>query len=174
VCDLDEFLYSRKGYKTVADYLDTVTSISISSVVVPWSLYGHNNLKQQPDRVVDNFIRRKKFEGKICCKALILREKIRTLDIHTHRPTDGLSVDPLLDRWRGDPSIKVSDDYMESLPLHMNHYVVQSEEWYWNVKVKRGRADTNAKTHQRDQGFFDGHGDGDVVDEELKNKTYHE
>jgi hypothetical protein len=60
VVDLDEFIYARKGFKTIKDYLSTLDK-NIYKIQIPWKLFGSSGLKKQPDSVLQHFVHRKKF-----------------------------------------------------------------------------------------------------------------
>lgn len=173
ICDLDEFLYSRKQYATIADYLNSIDNDDITNILIPWKIYGHSGFKKQPEGVVNNFVHTLDYDNtSVAVKSLVRKDRCTHLDLHVSGYNTGCVVDPLLKAIPNHPHMNISGEYIESLPLHINHYVVQSEEWFWNVKVKRGRADCPPGVQVRNQEFFDGHGCGTNLDEELKFKTY--
>ena len=61
ICDLDEFIYSRRGFPTIKSYL-SILPRNVSQVCIPWKMYGSSGYniidKKQPDSVVDNFTKR--------------------------------------------------------------------------------------------------------------------
>ena len=61
ICDLDEFIYSRKEFKTIKDYLNTVNK-EVSQIAINWKIFGSNGFntldKKEPDSVIDSFTKR--------------------------------------------------------------------------------------------------------------------
>ena len=94
VCDLDEFLYSRKEYDTVADYLNSINDNNISSILIPWKLFGHSGFKKQPEGVVDNFVHRLNHDNRdVCVKSIVRKDRCTRPDLHTHEYKSGCVVD---------------------------------------------------------------------------------
>jgi len=178
ICDLDEFLFARNGFDTVKSYLDSITDDSISAIKVPWTLFNSNGYKKQPPSVVDYFTKRVSYSRKniVCVKTIVRTDRILHTDVHMQWIKSGRVVDPLLndcENIRNHSEMKINDEIMSSFPLKMNHYVTQSEEFYWNKKVKRGCVAGQRHIYKRDQKYFDQFiNDDDVDDTELMDKKH--
>jgi hypothetical protein len=61
VCDMDEFIYARKDFKTIKQYLCTLDD-SVSQVLIPWKIFGSNGYntinQSQPESIIQNFTKR--------------------------------------------------------------------------------------------------------------------
>ena len=61
VCDLDEFVYARKMFKTIPEYLKSLHE-TVGNVLIPWKNYGSSGHIQHPkDGVVKNFTKRQHY-----------------------------------------------------------------------------------------------------------------
>ena len=61
---------------------------------------------------------------------------------------------------------KINEDILSKSFLHLNHYVIQSYEWFMRIKATRGAADSN---YVRDEGYYRSFDDSsnDIYDFEL-------
>ena len=61
LCDLDEFIYSRRQYKTIKSYLESLDN-NISEISIPWKMFGSNGFNtidlKEPASVIKNFTKR--------------------------------------------------------------------------------------------------------------------
>jgi hypothetical protein len=157
VCDLDEFIYARKEFKTIPDYLKTLEE-NVSQISLEWKLFGssgYNTLdKKQPELVVPNFIYRWKelpFRGDIMSKTITRTNQI--IKLHPHNPS-----------FREGEKILTDD-------VHINHYRIQSLDWFSRVKAHRGDVSTPRWEHTRKgRNYFIEHDKNDVEDRELADK----
>ena len=60
-----------------------------------------------------------------------------------------------------------SESELETFPIHLNHYAIQSREWYEKVKMSRGAADHSANEHVRDWNYFDMYDTNEVNDDDI-------
>ena len=167
VCDLDEFIYARRGFKTILDYLKSLPR-SISHISIPWKIFGSNgydNLdKKEPESVIKSFTKRINYDkksgfqgvGKIIgkikmnlCKSIVRSRKLVKFNIHSHIYSKGFNILPYL--WEGNNYIKIrnkkiyvptNEKILEDSFLHLNHYAIRSLDWYTRVKMTRGAADS--------------------------------
>jgi hypothetical protein len=172
VVDLDEFVYSRNGFKTIRDYLKSLDD-GISQIYIPWKIYGSNGLVKQPESVIKNFTRRKVYRTttriNIDAKTIIRCNKLKELWLHSSKITGGIEVSATNDRNnRG----LISEDILKRSYLHLNHYQIQSWEWFKKVKMTRGSANKIGKDHHRDEEYFKVHDHNDIIDDELAKKKY--
>ena len=179
VVDLDEFMYARNGYKTIKEYLRTVNK-DVEQIKVPWKMFGSSGHKKQPNSIIQGFTRRRKYSKKfdmlhnpefIEVKSIVRGKSLIRLDVHVHQVHDSPS-------WRGTISNKdgtisfafetINEKILETSCLHLNHYRIQSWEFFKNVKMTRGSNGRNSKV--RDKNYFKLQDTNDLVDTELKRK----
>lgn len=183
VIDLDEFMYARRGYKTIKDYLKDVPP-NVQKIHVPWKLYGSSGHVKQPKSVIQGFIHRRKYpEGldqmtmydSLVEKKTIVRGK-NAVCLSAHNSVVKHEPDVILPNKESyakhDCCLWVTEKMLNESYLHLNHYRIQSKEAF---KKKQTRGD--AITKQKGIGhltkkyfkFFDFK---DKIDTELKNKKY--
>ena len=192
VVDMDEFIYARNGFKTIKAYLETVNK-DIYKIEIPWKLFGSSGLKKQPDSVIQNFIHRKKFpkisthinlsERVIYIKTISRGshlQKIRThnsvvTNLHQSFPVRNISSDSRILReiGLGNRSFTIMiEPFLKKHSLHLNHYRIQSWEFYKKVKMTRGDVSINTLEYIRNQKSFQIHDYKDMKDTELRDKKY--
>lgn len=154
--DLDEFLYSPMSIdlKPLLKQLE-----GYSQLLVDWVHFGSNGYINQPPSVVESFTMRAKLGPypHLCGpKAILKASTITKFGIHEHT-VDGQTI-PVSWRWAGqnkkDPIFLI------------NHYILQSWNFYSTVKTTRGDAD-NWYDHcglSRDRKKFDEYDINEVVD----------
>jgi hypothetical protein len=64
VVDLDEFIYSRRGFTTIKEYLTTLPS-DVHKIHIPWKLFGSSGFKHQPPSIIQHFIHRRNYINQI-------------------------------------------------------------------------------------------------------------
>lgn len=166
VCDLDEFVYARKEFSTISQYLNTLHD-EVDQVLIPWKMFGscgYNTLEhKQPERVVESFLTRKKATNKIEIKTITKTSKL--LGIHQHRCH-------LIEKRMNhdDFFINIDEEKLDTLYLHLNHYAIQSLEWFMRVKATRGDVYAPNLDHIRIEDYFKRYDINDIVDSELSLK----
>ena len=83
VVDLDEFIYSRNGFNTIKEYLNSLES-NVSQIHIPWKIFGSSDFIQQPKSVIQNFTWRQIYTNptKIECKSIIRTNRIKSIHVH--------------------------------------------------------------------------------------------
>lgn len=117
-CDLDEFLFSVSG-GTITEYLRK--NESYSCISINWLMFGSSGFVRQPPNIRQYFVMRQPDRSRFT-KMIIQVQNVRSDHIHIHELT-------VPRKYR----IKV-----ENNELHLNHYRIQSEEFFKNVKLTRG------------------------------------
>jgi hypothetical protein len=190
VCDLDEFVYARKEYKTIPEYLCQLNS-SVSQIAIPWKIFGSNGFntldKIQPISVTKTFIKRidydkmqnlqgVKFDNNnkySFNKCIVRTNKLMQFDIHSHITNGGntttTTIDPLFHI--GYAFSIINENILKHSCLHLNHYPIQSFEWFMRIKATRGDVATEHHENVRNEQYFRGFDDSsnDIYDEELAN-----
>lgn len=210
VCDLDEFIYSKNGFKTIAEYLKQLPD-DVAQVCVPWKMFGssgRNSLEcpedeKQPAEIVPNFTfrsnydRRDGFQGvkygkkggrsnkrvKFSLnKSLVRTSALQRFRIHSHAlyPNSGRTISsylettyPLGHRFKHNKAFSgINESIIAHSALNLNHYPIQSLEWFKKVKMTRGAADVPQAEHVRDLQYFQNYDQcsNDLEDLELAQK----
>ena len=139
VLDVDEFLFSRDGRPLKAALHDLFSDAATALVWVRWSCFGSSGHVHQPESVRGGFTWR--FDetksavpyandgaAHACTesgKSIVRVSALRLLKVHLHVAAGALNM---IDRY--DPG-----------GLQLNHYAIQSSEWFSRVKMRRGAAD---------------------------------
>lgn len=198
VCDLDEFIYSRKEFKTIKDYVKKLKPF-VSQICIPWKIFGSNGFntmdKEQPESVIKTFIKRiyydkpEKFQGVIIQdnkkysfnKCIVKTSKLKTFHIHCHEifDTNYITTDSTYNDIIKNNEVFINDynfsiineETLQNSFLHLNHYAIQSFDWFMRVKITRG--DNTTEVNVRDENYFKqfDEASNDIFDVELCNKN---
>lgn len=182
LCDLDEFVYARKDYGLISDYLKTLGT-EVSAVYIPWKLFGSSGQKKQPRSVRRTFLHRAHYEdgcsgqgmarpNRIFSKYIVRCSAVKKLYVHFCMVSSGLEItsDGKPHRGKGDIKAyaKVNETILRNSCLHLNHYAIQSEEFFFGVKATRGDVDGPEKDAIRNLAYFNAFDINDRVDVELR------
>jgi hypothetical protein len=148
IVDLDEFVYSsesvniKKVLKNVFDSDETVSQVQMN-----WMMFGSSGYIQQPKNVVQSFLYR--------------QASVSTTTKSAFRSTDLIEFDVHSHNVRGKTTLTGR--------LIVNHYAIQSWEFFKAVKMSRGDADNYIQTTnvKRDENYFKEYDFKDVVDKQL-------
>jgi glycosyltransferase involved in cell wall biosynthesis len=176
ICDVDEYIYARNEYNQITDVLKTIPR-NIEKIWIPWKCFGSNGNKTQPINVMKSFTKRQsaisiKIEhGKVICRSKHLIKivsggnMVELTDHNAYYLCDGQIFD----------NVKHADDIiLNDQNLHLNHYMLMSEEYYKTIKCVRGGGETGHTTdkftmpafYKMDSTF------NEIDDNELANKKY--
>jgi hypothetical protein len=152
ILDLDEFLFATDG-KTLKQHVVELFSKADrpSMVSCQWNMFGSSGFKKQPNSIRKSFIHKKKDKDQDV-KSLFWVDDL----------VDFTGIDPLTPRHTFYKGInmhicKVSGR-TDQCPagLQLNHYRVQSKEFFDSVKSKRGDASTSSQI-ARNNAYFKEH-----------------
>ena len=93
-------------------------------------------------------------------------------NIHSHVVTNDNYVIPCNGLSKIHPNnsfVKISEEILQTSYLHLNHYAIQSYDWFMRVKSTRGAADQLVNETVRNEAYFrrfDEHSN-DIDDQEL-------
>lgn len=172
-CDLDEFIYARNEFKSIKQYLETLGE-NINVIYLSWKMFGSSGHIKQPCSVVDNFLMRGiGHEGhKTLGKYVVRSSVINRLSQHSCMLTDnsGLQItsDGSTDLYEDKNFVTGSENRISKFNLHLNHYAIQSWEWFQSVKMTRGDVNCNSNENVRDEKYFKGYDFNHILDDELK------
>ena len=146
IIDLDEFIYSSK-------YIDIKLTLKdyqiYSQVNILWSMFGSSGYINQPDNVVASFIKRKK--DKIGMgKSIFKTSKLINFDVHIHE-VEGITITD------------------ESNNLIINHYAIQSWDFFSKIKMTRGDVNNYANVCGivRNRDYFNNYDYNEMEDYQL-------
>ena len=176
VIDLDEFMYSRKGYNTIPEYLKTIDD-SIEQIGVPWKMFGSSGYIFQPSTIIDNFVYRHVFPvDKLSgIKCIVRTRKLTEINLHISSIDDisiyyDISFKEFITGIENYKQVS-NESYIEDNGLHLNHYPIQSFEWYKDVKMTRGDASNPNSNNVRNVDYFNKYENTNgILDDELKRK----
>jgi hypothetical protein len=180
VVDLDEFIYARNGYNTIKEYLATVNK-DVYQIQIPWKLFGSSGFKEQPVSVLQNFVHRKQFPESGTHTNLSERViEIKTISrgAHLKKISNHKSVvEELHQSFSNNKDYDifftlVDETLLETHYLQLNHYRIQSWEFYKNVKMTRGDVLNKKFDNVRTLKYFQMYDFNDMKDTELKDKKY--
>lgn len=185
VCDLDEFIYARNGFSKISDYLKARKS-ETGLIRVPWKMFGSSGHVTQPEKIIHGFINRSLYDGEVkpgtdmpgysTSKIIVRSKALKKIDIHTARIKKSYLTEDSAGRVPNlsDPHFQpISEQLLKESHLHLNHYAIQSKNWFLEVKCTRG--DVNGSVHEtfRNQEYFDRYDalSNEIKDEELALKS---
>jgi hypothetical protein len=172
VVDFDEFAYAKTG--TIANTLrEELGDGGVNDVILPWIVFGSSGLERQPDSVVGGFRWRQQYLTSIpvSAKHIVRSRDLTRFGIHHPSLINRKVVDGCFNPITGKPSALIDESYILGSRLLLNHYQVQSREWFFRVKARpyrnRWRASWNA---ERAKAYFSKHDYNEVIDNTLENK----
>ena len=171
ICDFDEFIYGQNGYN-IDTYLKKQPD-NIGNIKLKWIMYGSSGHIEQPSSVIKNFNYRQNYDNEyvhILTKNISRTKAISNFDVHSAKLLNGYYENYIVNGDLSEKSIKES-------PLRLNHYAIQSYNWFKNVKMTRG--DVNDKIYDsfRNDKYFKRYDLNDTFDDslyqkKLKNNSY--
>jgi glycosyltransferase involved in cell wall biosynthesis len=160
IVDLDEFLYSTDT-APAADHIRTHFTHPIAQLTFPMLRFGSSGHIKQPPSIRTGFIHRKLESAEDAHygnrKSAVRLSSVLLFVVHVHQVLgDTLNLES------------------KETPLRLNHYRIQSREWFG--KVKMGRGDVNGMDHSqgpgvRDWKYFEKHDYKEVKDTGLRDKV---
>lgn len=170
VVDLDEFVYARNGFKNIPEYLDVLDN-DIGCVTILWKMFGSNGYIKQPQSIRHSFTKRRLHEANISAqlsgsnsqggydvgKSICRSSCLIKFDIHVPMHYGKKIVLP----------DQITENSLNNTHLHINHYAIQSWEWFKKVKMTRGAADNKYSDSIRTRDYFKRYDHNTVTDTEL-------
>ena len=176
VVDLDEFLYARKNFSNIKQYLSSLHA-AVKQVYIPWKMFGSNGHVNQTENIIHCFLRRNAYDGRtlINGKCITRTKHLGRIGIHqSHTNANGLIItsDGNVKQNNDHNFVYTSEETLKKSSLHLNHYAIQSWEFFSKIKMTRGDASSLTTDHIRDKSYFDAYDNNIVLDDELHNKKY--
>lgn len=177
VCDLDEFVYARNNIPKISDYLKTLHPL-VGCVIIPWKNFGSSGHIQHPrDGVVKNFTKRRLYNShdKSHTKSIARSDVIENFTVHLSncKNTIYITSDNKKSNVRDNyynSQILLNEELLKQSYLHLNHYQIQSVEFWRKIKMTRGDATELSKINRRNMNEFLNNDkiSNDIEDNELK------
>lgn len=172
VVDLDEFMFGTVG--TIANVLARLPP-TVGAVTVPWTMFGSNGHIAQPAvGIRAGFTRRQAYpeEVSIETKYVFRPEAVHSLLIHTlYKRPRFITADEQLQPRELDPVdtpyAPQSEARLQTAALRLNHYAIQSWEFFQRVKMGRGSASTKEYDSVRTAEYFAERDHNDVEDTSI-------
>lgn len=171
VCDLDEFMYGTRG-RSIRDILKSIADSNIGGIEIPWTAYGSSGHVKQPNSIVKNFKMRDDYsqEKKIEVKSIVKTNALEAFRIHSHTYKHGyIIVNEKLQARNPDDFSANSQESLNEAHIKMNHYRIQSLNFFKSVKMTRGAADRLSNDYRNEQ-YFKSEDTSIVEDMELYKK----
>jgi len=154
VCDLDEFFFGI--HVRLSKYLQQMDHVN--AIYSQWYMFGSDGLVDHPSDIRLSITHRKEKTWQEDVKYIFQTAAIET--------SAHLWVHYLLDFHDG--------VYMDNHNIRINHYVVQSLEYFKKVKMVRGDADRTAGEYARTMEYFERANEGATIyDDTLKQIIEH-
>jgi len=153
VCDLDEFFFGvdhklTTKIKSLDCYYDYI--------LCNWQMFGSNGLKEHPNDIRKSITH---------CDTNLWKETKYIFKTSIIKNSSSIWIHNLIDI----PYINKSRIRIANKLIRLNHYVIQSLEFFQKIKMTRGAADSEKHKCVRDMNYFKKHDYNDVNDETLKN-----
>ena len=172
ICDIDEYIYGRNGCIKIMDALNKLP-FKVEKTWLPWKCFGSNNHKIQPKNIIYSF---NKWSGKCSNNHGLGKSIFRTIhleEIQTCGHIVQLNKNNILYNANGDlyDEFNYSFDSIKMLNLHLNHYMIMSEEYYQKIKCVRGGGESGNVYKYTMKCFHEfNKNHNKIVDNELINK----
>jgi len=177
VVDLDEFLYARKNYNTIKQYLSSLNN-DIIQIYIPWKVFGSDGHVNQPENIIHYFLKREIYDNCRLINGKCITQTKNLIDINIHQsPTNNhgliITSDGNIKQHHDNNFIYTSEEILNNSCLHLNHYAIQSWEFFSKIKMTRGDATSSSIDHIRNRNYFEVYDNNChiVLDNELHNKN---
>ena len=172
VLDFDEFAYGST--QTLAEVLRQLPT-EVGAVRLPWLCFGSSGHgADQPPSVGNGFLWRAKYpdddENPFCpgYKEIVRCRAVQALECHQHEiSSEYRRVDDCLEPFRG---VVFGETHFNRAHIRLNHYVIQSRDFFMRVKATRGDVGSQGAEHIRDEAYFDRADRNEVFDDRLPQK----
>jgi len=139
IFDLDEFAYCP-GKETLRTALQSEIFKGFDQIWCPWLRFGSNGHREQPPDIIQGFTKRREVKGSILGKSIVKSSSVHKLHIHSHimnsDTVSGLSNGCRKEILEGKQ--EVAEVALSEFQILINHYELQSFQWFHTVKITRG------------------------------------
>jgi hypothetical protein len=139
IFDLDEFAYADND-ETISSILKKEPLCNYDHIWCPWHRFGSSGHIQQPKSIINGFIKRREPKGDVLGKSIVKTSSLIKLGIHHHKiipnSTYILSNGDTCNLNREKQYL--SEDIEKKFMIRVNHYEIQSYDWFTQIKMTRG------------------------------------
>jgi hypothetical protein len=146
VLDLDEYMFGK--YESLKKCVERYARKGYSQISVNWAMFGSNKFLSQPASIRKSFVKRKR---NLQTNQKSIWKISDLIQLHVHKS-----------EVRGKSLILNSE-------IQLNHYIIQSREYFQKVKMPRGDVHSKQWNTARTWDYFDAHDFDDVNDYQLSN-----
>tara|TARA_X000000950_G_scaffold112124_1_gene141226 strand:- start:969 stop:1766 length:798 start_codon:yes stop_codon:yes gene_type:complete len=172
ICDLDEFIYPRNDFRSIREFILTLDDHpEWGCIKIPWKLFGSSNhVKHPKGGIIKNFTWRKLYNNnsRVNVKYICRTDGTESLGCHVPKLKTGYKY---LDSKKAisddSPFLTINEATLQTENLHINHYAIQSEEFFREVKMTRGCALNKNAENVRTMNYFKAYDKNDIEDKEL-------
>lgn len=178
VLDIDEYLHPTAPGSTIASVVRTNSYFRTHShISIRWKMFGSSGLAMQPASIRCAFTRRMNEDKKrsfwkrntINVKSGVAIRHLYKLGIHSHSYwNNGFVVRVIYPR--GGERIR-GEQELKSTLFQLNHYPIQSLDWFNRIKMTRGDANAQREDNVRNANYFARYDHNDVEDRTLANRA---
>jgi len=146
ICDLDEFFY---GYPN--KLITTLDEFSGRDIIYCfWRMFGTDGHEKHPENILKSIVWRTPNEDKAHIKYIFKPSKVHDLkDITLHQVANLNNAELFNDK------------------IRLNHYPLQSLEFYQKVKMTRGDAYANFNENIRNMEYFEKYNDNMIIKDDV-------
>lgn len=131
-----------------------------------------DNIQHPKDGVVKNFTKRQHYNFTLNNVKTIVRSKhLLSFTVHMHicnKQSHQITTDNKYSiKTDNHLLLPISENILKESNLHINHYQIQSVEFFQKIKMTRGDVTENKKNNMRDMNYFKRHDDNELLDDEL-------
>jgi len=137
-------------------------------------MFGSNGHISQPESIRHSFVTRESYANlrTINGKCITRTNALSHINLHQSilRNINGLVItsDGNQQTQVDKNFVNISEEILENSCLHLNHYAIQSWEWFSNVKMTRGAADSQYCDNIRNESYFKAYDYNVVFDDSIK------
>jgi len=146
IIDVDEFMFAKDGTNLKTALVDIFSqNPEVSQLYVNWIMFGSSGHDTQPSSIRSSFTKCSKDIHELG-KSILLTKNLNKIDVHESDITGS--------------KLNVSDT------IQLNHYAIQSKEYFEKVKMTRGDAYYSSVKYNtiRDWNYFNAYDHKDVDD----------
>jgi hypothetical protein len=116
VVDADEYMFGKDG-RTLSDHATEYFQQGVAQLSIPWTMFGSSGFTEQPASIRTSFVWRKKNHS-FCLKSMVKVQAVQKLGVHK--------------------SLVKGISHETNRGIQLNHYIIQSKEYFQKVKMARG------------------------------------
>lgn len=162
IFDLDEFPYAQHHYN-ISDVLKLKKYKNISQIKCPWLVFGSNGHIKQPSSIIDGFTKRADYSKPhlLVTKTIVRTADLITFNVHMHS-VKGITI-------YGTTGITlqgntITESIVDSFDIIINHYQIQSFDFFKSVKMVRGDVLSKKLRIKRTTEYFKKYDHNDLTD----------